>query len=75
MTPFIPLVVTSLYYDLLRKKHLYNNIYNWAEYESYFKNEKFHYHLAQVGGFLLLILLLATLYQMAYKKWFALPEQ
>ena len=74
MTPFIPLVITSIYYDSLRKKY-WRNDEIWAEYGHYFRNERFHYHLAQIGGFLLLILLLATLYQMAYKKWFSLPEQ
>lgn len=74
MTPFIPLVITSLYYDSLRKKYFYN-AETWVGYGQYFKNEEFHYHLAQIGGFLLLILLLATLYQMAYRKWFSLPEQ
>ncbi|HEY5772654.1 MAG TPA: hypothetical protein VIS75_08495 [Chitinophagaceae bacterium] len=74
MTPFIPLVITSIYYDSLRKKY-WRNDEIWAEYGHYFRNERFHYDLAQIGGFLLLILLLATLYQMAYKKWFSLPEQ
>ena len=73
MTPFIPLVITSIYYDSLRKKYFYNNQI-WVDYEQYFRNERLHYHLAQIGGFILLILLLATLYQMAYKKWFSLPE-
>ena len=73
MTPFIPLVITSIYYDSLRKKYLYLDEIR-IEYGQYFRNERLHYHLAQIGGFLLLILLLATLYQMAYRKWFSLPE-
>jgi len=72
MTPFMPLIITSYYYDSLRDK--YDN-YPYKQYEHLFENEQLHMFYSEIGGGLLLILLLATLYQMAYKKWFALPEQ
>jgi hypothetical protein len=73
MTPFLPLVVTTIYYDSLREKYFYTQ--RWEQYEHVFKNETLHYRLSEVGGFLLLIILLATVYQMLYKKWYSLPEE
>jgi len=72
MTPFLPLVITTMYYDSLRERYLYSS--RWTEYDHVFKNETLHYRLSEVGGFLLLIILLATVYQMLYKKWYSLPE-
>lgn len=71
MTPFMPLVITSMYYKSLKQKTRYTN---WEEYQ-YFENEELHVFLSEMGGALLLVLLLATVYQMAYKKWFSSPEQ
>jgi len=73
MTPFLPLVITTMYYDSLREK--YFKTLRWEQYEHVFKNETLHYRLSEVGGFLLLIILLATVYQMLYKKWYSLPEE
>jgi MFS family permease len=72
MTPFMPLIITSYYYDSLRERYSH---YLYKEYEHLFKNEGLHMFLSEIGGGVLLLLLLATVYQMAYKKWFALPEQ
>ena len=76
MTPFMPLIITSYYYEKLHRKYsliLYKE--DDRTYEQLFGNEKLHMFMAEIGGGLLLLLLLATLYQMAYKKWYALPEQ
>jgi len=73
ITPFMPLVITGLYYKSLRDR--FNYPYVQEEYIKAFRNEDYHFFLSEIGGGVLLILLLATLYQMAYKKWFSLPEQ
>lgn len=73
MTPFMPLIITSYYYEWLRKK--YDHLNDWGQYEHLFKNERLHMFISELGGGLLLLLLLATFFQMAYKKWYALPEQ
>jgi hypothetical protein len=73
MTPFMPLVITGMYYNSLREKYRFTD--NTEEHKRLFENEHFHFILSEIGGFLLLILLLATIYEVAYKKWFALPEQ
>ena len=73
MTPFMPLVITGLYYQSLEDSFRYP--YDHREYARAFENKDYHLFLSEIGGGILLILLLATLYQMAYKKWFSLPEQ
>jgi hypothetical protein len=73
MTPFMPLVVTGLYYQFLEDRFTYP--YDPVEYARAFENKQYHLFLSEIGGGLLLLILLATLYQMAYKKWFALPDQ
>jgi hypothetical protein len=73
ITPFMPLIITASYYSALRRKYEYG--FEWGKHKHLFINEKFHYFIAEIGGFILLLVLLATLYQMAYKKWYSLPEQ
>ena len=73
MTPFMPHIITALYYKALHDRYRYQH--DPLEYAKAFENEDYHLFLSEIGGGILLILLLATLYQMAYKKWFSLPEQ
>ena len=73
MTPFMPLIVTALYYESLRDIYRFHG--DPEQYEVLFKNAELHFFLSEIGGFVLLALLLATVYQQAFKKWYALPEQ
>ena len=71
LTPFMPLVVTASYYSALAAKHYEK----WEEKAHLFRNQELHSFLAEVTGFILLLLFLATLYQSAYRRWYALPQQ
>lgn len=73
ITPFMPLVITAFYYSSLRNKYEFSNV--WDNYRHLFVNERLHYFMSEIGGFILLLILLATLYQMLYRKWYSLPEQ
>ncbi len=73
ITPFMPLVITASYYSSLRHRYIYGNELIPSDY--LFVNEERNYFIAEIAGFILLLVLLATLYQMAYRKWYALPEQ
>ncbi|HKC37302.1 MAG TPA: hypothetical protein VKB95_14600, partial [Chitinophagaceae bacterium] len=46
MTPFMPLVITSLYYESLRNKYRYDN--NWIQYGRLFENERIHSFLSEI---------------------------
>jgi hypothetical protein len=71
LTAFMPLVCTALYYRMLRSRYSYQAI----SHDYLFRNENLHYLMAEIAGFVLLIVLLAGFYRSAYKKWFALPDQ
>jgi hypothetical protein len=73
MTPFMPLIVTALYYESLRDRYRFPG--DPEQYEVLFKNAELHFFLSEIGGFVLLALLLTTVYQQTFKKWYALPEQ
>lgn len=73
MTPFMPLIVTGLYYESLRNRYRFPD--DPEQYDVLFKNAGLHLFLSEIGGFVLLVLLLTTVYQQAYKKWYSLPEQ
>ncbi|HET6769838.1 MAG TPA: hypothetical protein VFH08_20660, partial [Chitinophagaceae bacterium] len=73
MTPFMPLIVTALYYESLRKRYRFSG--NPEQYDILFRNADLHYFLSEIGGFVLLAVLLTTVYRQAYKKWYSLPEQ
>jgi hypothetical protein len=73
MTPFMPLILTALYYEPLRNNYRFPD--DPEQYDVLFKNSDLHLFLSEIGGFVLLLLLLTTVYQQAYKKWYALPDQ
>lgn len=73
MTPFMPLIVTGLYYESLRNRYRFPD--DPEQYDILLKNAELHFFLSEIGGFVLLILLLTTVYQQAYRKWYSLPEQ
>ena len=61
ITPLMPLIITAAYYIALHKK--YDYIGRWESYNHFYKEEEYHYFLAEIGGLVLLFLLLATLFQ------------
>jgi len=76
LLPFIPLMIVALYYDSLHKK--YDRIYSYVQdseiHYKMFGNERFHYMLAETGGFILLLILIPLVIGGLYRRWYALPE-
>jgi hypothetical protein len=73
LTAFMPVIGTALYYSILRKQN-YKNI-SVEDYDKLFQNEELHLFISEIIGFTLLIVLLATIYRVIFRKWFALPDQ
>ena len=74
MVPLVPFTIVNLYYFYLHER------YDSPPYDTItslyvFRNEELHYFLAEIGGFVLLLALVATVIQKAYRRWYALPEQ
>jgi hypothetical protein len=73
ITAFMPIIATAAYYNYLHNKYELRD--DFGMYDRIFKYEALHFIMAEIGGILLLLVLLATLYQRAYRKWYSLPEQ
>ncbi len=71
-TAFIPLLLTGLYYQLLKDadRREINYVYDFKKYS----NEDLHYFYAEILGALLLLILIETVFKQLYRKWYALPE-
>ena len=69
-TPFIPLIVVAMAYDIIRRVYRMKN-----EVVPYFENESLHYVYSEIAGFILLLLLMTFVFRQLYRKWFAQPEQ
>lgn len=65
LTPFVPLLVTSIYYES------YVNDQSLIKYS----DRALHYNIAEITGFVLLLLLLLTVYKNLFKKWYASPQE
>ena len=70
MTAFVPLMAVVLYYEVLRREYR-------DQREGYvkFETEMRDMFLGEVGGFILLLILMAFFFKRLYRAWYALPEQ
>lgn len=71
---FIPIILINLYYDWLSSQ------YDSLHWQDYVKSTAYQIRsivllCAEIGGTLLLIILLPTVIYNLYRKWYALPEQ
>jgi hypothetical protein len=72
LTPFIPPIVVSMYYEIIRVG--YDRYYD-VRYYTRFENEQRYYFYAEIIGFVVLLVLIETLFKFLYRKWYAAPEQ
>ncbi len=72
MTPFVPLLLTAYYIQSTRWSGYYP--YNHRDTWPGGLSESEMFLIAEVGGVLLLLLMLQFLFRKLYRKWFALPE-
>ncbi len=69
-TPFIPLIIVAMTYDIIRRIYRMKN-----EVVPYFENESRNYVYSEIAGFVLLLLLMTFVFRHLYRRWFAQPEQ
>lgn len=68
MLPFMPMCIVASYYENLRRRENYN-------FDNYdYSQEQLHMGIAEAGGVLLLLVMVATYFHYAYRKWYAAPE-
>lgn len=67
LLPFIPLCLVARHYARLRRRE-------WENYERFYELKEQHLQLAEIIGLVLLLILIATYFHRAYRKWYAAPE-
>ncbi len=70
MTPFIPLVIVSLYLEIQQR-----NLFNDPEMDRSYYDSNLYYLTAEIAGSVILFILLQPLFKKLYRKWFAAPEE
>jgi len=74
MVTFIPLIIVSYYYSLIRWGSYYDTTqltYVPFDYAAMYRN----IFIAEIAGFILLIILLPTLIHKLYRRWYSLPQE
>lgn len=74
LTPFIPLVITGLIYTIIRENNFNVTTEQFERYKELTKHEEMHMNLAQVAGFVLLVIMVEPVFKKLYRKRFSLPE-
>lgn len=70
LTPFIPLIITAIVYEIMEQAARSNDTYRWED----FHNKYLHLTIAEIGGLLLLLILVEPLFKRMYRLWYARPE-
>ncbi len=73
-TTFVPLMAVGLYYAILRWYYREIEFYDYYHYDIY-PNKDFHLFLAEIGGLVLFLVLVETLFKRLYRSWYAAPEE
>ncbi len=76
-TPFLPFLGVVWYYA--NDDYYADYIYDYGGYDQSYQDYRdtmnMHYWLSELFGFLILLVLIETVYKWMYRKWFAAPEE
>lgn len=77
MTPFIPILMTLLYYQFHRYDYYdYNYAINGYEYNVRDRSlEHLHYIIAEILGLVIMLILSETGYKWLFRRWYSAPEE
>lgn len=79
MTPFVPLLLVGMYYEYVGHNYAYYDvdlaIYNSDYVEIDRSTELLHYNIAEIFGFVILLIMIETVFKWMYRKWYAAPEE
>jgi hypothetical protein len=73
MISFIPLICVGLYYSISRFDSSDWDYYSYS-YRQYYIDRTLHYHIAEILGGIILVIMIETVFKRLYRKWYALPE-
>lgn len=75
-TPFIPLFIVLLYYELNPVPY-YDYTYGYDDdiYEDFQRNRLMWLYISEIFGFVMILVLSETVYKWMFRKWYAAPEE
>ncbi len=76
-TPFIPFLCVLLYYEMNQPDY-YNYYYMSSSYYSDAVDRdtvQLHYQISEAFGFIILLVLIETVYKWMYRRWYSAPEE
>jgi hypothetical protein len=76
LVTFLPLTIVTYYYELIKQPsytdtYRHNPIYRDIDYDMMYRNIL----IAEITGFVLLLVLIPTLIHRLYRRWYALPQE
>lgn len=76
-TPFIPLLSVLLYYRFHQFDYMDGVYYDYSTdlYQQHHDTEILHYQISEIFGFIILLVMIETVYKWMYRKWYAAPEE
>jgi len=79
LTPFIPVLLVAAYYIFQARNSIYDDMANIVN-QNYMQppdrsSELLHTALAEVFGFVILLILIETVFKWMYRTWYAAPEE
>lgn len=79
LTPFMPLLCVGMYYEYVGHNYYYYD--SMSQYNDPYgmefdrSTELLHYSLAEIFGFIILLILIETVFKWMFRKWYASPEE
>jgi hypothetical protein len=75
-TPFIPLFSVLLYHEFNQINSVYDSYYyDDSYYQTHRDTRLLHIYIAQAMGFVILLIMIETVYKWMFRKWYAAPEE
>lgn len=76
-TPFIPFICTLLYYQFHVSDVIYDAYmsYGNSTWQAARDREYMFYQISEAAGFVVLLIMIETVYKWMYRKWYAAPEE
>lgn len=74
LLPLMPLMGVLFYYHTLRERYWKGGYETNPHAKWMFQHEGLHYQIAEVAGFILLLVLIPTVIGKLYRRWYSLPE-
>ncbi|HTF04239.1 MAG TPA: hypothetical protein VK826_09435, partial [Bacteroidia bacterium] len=76
MTPFFPIICVACYHELNHSNLFYDPDYLMGPGSEHYKSTyMLHLQIAEIFGFIILLIMIETVYKWMFRKWYAAPVE